>query len=303
MKTDKGSQGSENASWVPQSLAETSVAIWGVGLMGGSLAMSLHGKTAFLYGIDTDQGICHQPKAIQLFDRISTNPAELLPKADLIVICAPLGLIPALLKQIPSFHPGHAVVLDIGSTKSTILPVMEELPERFIPIGGHPMSGKEFCTFLNATSDLFEGGSFALLPLPRTTRAASLLAEQLVKAIGAHPVWLDPIKHDRWASAISTLPYLAAIGLSAVTPLEAAPLVGPGYKSTTRLAGESIDMMIHTLTNNRENVLKDLKQIQAKLNQIEIELDQENYPGLRSLFEEGKARHSDILDAFSQGGK
>jgi phosphoglycerate dehydrogenase-like enzyme len=53
MKTDKDAQGSENTSWVPQSLSETSVAIWGVGLMGGSLAMALHGKTASLYGIDT----------------------------------------------------------------------------------------------------------------------------------------------------------------------------------------------------------------------------------------------------------
>jgi len=155
MKTVKDAQGSENTSWVSQSLSETSVAIWGVGLMGGSLAMALHGKTASLYGIDTDQGICHQPTAIQLFDRISTNPAELLPKADLIIICAPLGLIPTLLEQIPSYHPGHAVVMDIGSTKSTILPVMEELPERFIPIGGHPMCGREFCTFSNSSSDLF----------------------------------------------------------------------------------------------------------------------------------------------------
>lgn len=302
MKSDKTIPASDS-SWVPQTLAETTVAIWGVGLMGGSLAMALHGKTAALYGIDTDQGICRQAAAIQLFDRVSTNPAELLPKANLIIICAPLGLIPTLLKQIPTHHLGHAVVMDIGSTKNTIMPVMEELPERFIPIGGHPMCGKEFCTFSNASSDLFEGGSFALLPLPRTTPAASQLAEQLVNSIGAHPVWLGSVEHDRWASAISTLPYLAAISLSAVTPLEAAPLVGPGYKSTTRLAGESIEMMMHILTNNRENVLKDVKQFQARLKLIENALENKEDKALRSLFEEGAARRSAIMDAFTQGGK
>lgn len=302
MKTDKTTSVSES-SWVPQTLAETTVAIWGVGLMGGSLAMALKGKVAALLGIDTDQGICRQASAIQLFDRISTNPAELLPKADMIVICTPLGMIPALLKQIPLLHPGHAVVMDIGSTKTTIMPVMAELPDRFIPIGGHPMCGKEFCTFSNATSDLFEGGSFALLPLPRTTPAALQLAEQLVNAVGAHPVWLDPLEHDRWASAISTLPYLAAISLSAVTPLETAPLVGPGYKSTTRLAGESIDMMMHILTNNRENVLADLKNFKERIKTIESALENKEDDKLRSLFKEGSARRSAIMDAFTRGGK
>jgi prephenate dehydrogenase len=302
MKTDKAMPESE-PSWVPQTLAESTIAIWGIGLMGGSLALALHGKTAALFGIDTDPQICLQAAAMQLFDRVSTNPAELLPKASLIMVCTPLALIPALLKQIPLDHPGNAVVMDIGSTKNNIMPIMEELPERFIPIGGHPMCGKEVRSLSNASSDLYEGGSFALLPLFRTTPAASHLVEQLVRAVGAHPVWLDPIEHDRWASAISALPYLAANCLSAVTPLEAAPLVGPGYKSTTRLAAESIEMMMHILSNNRENVLMDVKQFQARLKLIENALENKDDEGLRSLFEEGASRRSAVMEAFLQGGK
>lgn len=180
---------------------------------------------------------------------------------------------------------------------------MKMLPDRFIPIGGHPMCGKEVRSLSNACADLYEGGSFALLSLPHTSPAASQLVEQLVRAIGAHPVWLDPLKHDRWASAISALPYLAANCLSAVTPLEAAPLVGPGYKSTTRLAAESIEMMMNILSNNRENVLKDVKQFHARLALIENALENNDDEGLRSLFEEGAARRSAIMDAFIQGGK
>jgi len=302
MQTDQNALASEH-SWVPETLAQMTVAIWGIGLMGGSLAMALRGKTAALFGIDPDEKVCHEASDMQLFNRVSTNPAELLPKANLIILCAPLGLIPALLKQIPLDHPGNAVVMDISSTKNNILPIMEELPERFIPIGGHPMCGKEVRSLSNAATDLYQGGSFALLPLTRTTPAASAIALQLVEAVGAHPVWLNPLEHDRWASAISALPYLVANCLSGVTPLEAAPLVGPGYKSTTRIAGESIDMMHYILSNNRENVLADLKHFHHRLALIEKALEKNDFEGLQTLFEEGAARRAAIIDSFQKGGK
>ncbi|MRR29295.1 prephenate dehydrogenase, partial [bacterium] len=167
MQTDQNAPDPESA-WVPETLANATVAIWGIGLMGGSLAMALRGKTAALIGIDPDEEVCRQAVDLQLFDQVSSNPAELLSKANMIIMCAPLGLIPALLKQIPLIHPGHAVVMDIGSTKNNILPIMEELPERFIPIGGHPMCGKEVRSLSNADGDLYQGGSFALLELART---------------------------------------------------------------------------------------------------------------------------------------
>jgi prephenate dehydrogenase len=302
MQTNQAIPDSE-PSWEPESLTSATVAIWGIGLMGGSLAMALRGKTAALLGIDPDEQVCRQCKEKRLFDRVSTNPAELLPLANFIILCAPLGSIPALIKQIPLYHPGRSVVMDIGSTKNNILPIMEELPERFIPIGGHPMSGKEVSSFSNADADLYKGCSFALLPLSRTTRPALNLAIQLVKAVGAHPVWMDPSEHDRWASAISALPYLVANCLSGVTPLEAAPLVGPGYKSTTRLAAENIEMMHYILGNNRENVIADLKNFQARLELIKKALEKDDFDALTNLFEEGASRRISIMNSFEQGGK
>ena len=164
------------------------------------------------------------------------------------------------------------------------------------------MCGKEVRTLSNACVDLYRGASFALLPLSRTPQAAARLALHLVEAIGAHPIWLDPALHDRWVASISHLPYLAAIGLSAVTPLEAAPLVGPGYKSTTRLAGESIEMMIDILTNNRENVLVIFKEFQQRMHLLEEALQAADFKTLESLFEEGAIQRDAILEVFIKGG-
>lgn len=301
MKTDPHTS-EMDFEWIPATLAECSVAIVGVGLMGGSLAMALKGKTAALYGVDPDEKICLQAQNLDLFDRIDSRAESVLPSANFIILCAPLGSLPALLQSLPALHPGHAVVMDIGSTKNNILPLMDALPDRFAPLGGHPMCGREVNSLANASSDLYEGGSFALLPLKRTPQQALNLALQLVKAIGAHPAWVNPLHHDRWVASISHLPYLVANCLSAVTPLEAAPLVGPGFKSTTRLAAESIEMMNHILVNNRENVLPVLAAYRRRLEEMEIALEKGDFKTLNELFAEGAAQRAAIMDAFQEGG-
>ncbi len=302
MKTEAINDSLTETSWVPKKLSDARVAIWGIGLMGGSLAMALRGKTAALYGIDPDAGVKEAAEKLGIFTQVSPDATELIPKADLLLLCCPLGSIPRSIRSLESLHPGHAVVLDIGSTKTEIMQVMQELPERFAPIGGHPMCGKEVRTLAEATSDLYQGASFALLPLQRTPQAAARLVLQLVEAVGAVPIWLDPVLHDRWVASISHLPFLVSNCLAGVTPLEAAPLVGPGFKSTTRLAVESIDMIISTLQNNRDNVLTSLRQYQERLQQIGNHLAASDFEGLKALFEEGAEQRVAIMDSFHQGG-
>ena len=290
-----------DSAWIPAGLSEAAVAILGIGLMGGSLAMALKGKTAALYGIDPDEAVCLQAQKLDLFDRVASQADDLLLSANFIVLCAPLGSLPSLIRSLPGLHPGHAVVMDIGSTKSGILPLLEELPARFAPLGGHPMCGREVNSLANASSDLYEGGSFALLPLKRTPQGALGLALQLVKAVGAHPAWINPLQHDRWVASISHLPYLVANCLAAVTPLDAAPLVGPGFKSTTRLAVESIEMMNHILMNNRENVLPVMKNYRLRLEQMEKALEKGDFDLLDRLFKEGAAQRAALMDVFQEG--
>jgi prephenate dehydrogenase len=287
--------------WIPRELCKARVAIWGLGLMGGSLAMALHGKTAALYGIDPDAQICAQAQASEIVDRVSTRAEDLIPLADVILLATPLGVIPQLLRTLPQLTSSPAVVIDLGSTKTRILEEMQRLPERFAPLGGHPMCGKEVRTLKNAEGTLYQGASFALVPLQRTPRPALDLALQLVQAVGAHAVRLDPLTHDAWTASISHLPYLVSNCLSGVTPLAAAPLVGPGYMSTTRLAVESTEMMLDILTNNRENILKVLHDFQARLGQMEGALESNDLEALRTLFTEGAERRTAIVNSFKKG--
>jgi prephenate dehydrogenase len=254
-------------------LSTSRVAIVGLGLMGGSLALALRGRVLEILGIDPDPAARQLALERGAADRVSAHPGDLLPEADMIVLAAPVLAIVSLLKALPALHPGHPVVLDLGSTKRDIVQAMRDLPERFDVLGGHPMCGKETNTLRAADADLFKGRPFVFTPLERTTARARLLADELSTALGALPLWLDAEQHDRWAAATSHAPYLIANALSSATPLEAqSALAGTGYLSTTRIAATPPEIMLDILSTNRENVLAALTAFRTQLEQLEAAL-------------------------------
>ena len=270
----------------PDYLSNSRVAILGLGLMGGSLALKLRGRCAQLLGCDPDPTTLALAQQQNLADQVSDQPGEILPLADLVILAAPVRAILTLLDELPALHPGSAAVLDFGSTKVQIVQRMDMLPKRFDPLGGHPMCGKERGGLVNADPDLFQSTSFALTPLTRTSLRLRRLAEQLVRLIGAKPLWLEAETHDRWVAATSHVPYLAANALAAVTPLQARPLVGPGFRSSTRLAPSGWTVMCDILETNRPNILVGLRSFRKQIEELERLLaagDLQTLEGLTAL--------------------
>jgi prephenate dehydrogenase len=267
--------------------------------MGGSLGLALRGRCALLLGVDPDPQTLALARRWRVADQVTADPAEVLPQADLIVLAAPVRGILAGIQQLSNWTSHPAVVVDLGSTKMQITAAMGLLPERFDPIGGHPMCGKEKSSLANADAALFQGAAFALTPLERTSLRARQMATQMVEAVGARPVWLDPQTHDRWTSATSHFPYLVSSALAQATPEEVKPLVGPGFRSSARLAGSSPGMMIDILRSNRSNVLERLKDYRLHLEQIEALLEQQNYDMLEALLADGVERYQILIGGSS----
>jgi prephenate dehydrogenase len=276
-------------------LEERIIAIVGLGLMGGSLALAMRGKCAGLIGIDPDLQAIDLALANRIVDRASTSPAGLLSQADLIVLAAPVGAILSLLNNLPDLHTGSAVVIDLGSTKNEVSRAMLALPARFDPLGGHPMCGKEKASLAYAEAGLYRDAPFALTPLERTSPRARALAEQLVLAVGARPLWMDAETHDRFVASTSHLPYLLANSLAATTPLEAGPLVGPGFRSTTRLAPASLTMIMDIIATNRENILESLMRFRQTLDTIEQSIITGDKETLRLQLAQGAERYAALV--------
>jgi prephenate dehydrogenase len=278
-------------------LAAAHVAILGLGLMGGSLALGLRGRCAGLIGVDPDPLARRLALESGAFEQVFATPEGALAGADLVLLATPVGAILGLLKDLARLlpHPREVVVLDLGSTKSEIVAAMQSLPPGFDPLGGHPMAGKEKNTFAAAEATLFNGRAFAFTYLERTSPHACALAAELASVLGAQPLWLDAGIHDRWVAATSHLPYLAACALASAVPPETAPMAGPGLNSSTRLASTPPSVMLDVLLSNRANLLGALGEFKNCLEALESALRSQDAPALEQLLATAGERRGSLF--------
>ena len=272
-------------------LAESKIAIIGLGLMGGSLALGLKGKCAALYGCDPHLPTIELALSQKIVDYADSDPANIISKADLVILSAPVPAILTLLEKLPTYTSNPCIVIDLGSTKKLIVESMSRLPERFDPIGGHPICGKEKLSLANAERTLYYGAPFLLTPLERTSQRAISATNQIIEALGAKEKTLDAIAHDRILASTSHLPFLISSALALTTPQDVSSFVGPGFKSTSRLAGTSSSMMLGVLQSNRENVLDALHGMQRQLAEIEAALAAGDFTKLEALLNEAQSAY------------
>lgn len=269
-------------------LAECHVGVIGLGLMGGSLALGLKSVQACrsISGYDVDPRTVAQAIASGIIDRSLDLPAD---DVDLLILATPVSAILDGLSRLPAAFPGEFHLLDLGSTKTQIVAAMQTLPRRISPLGGHPMCGKESSGLSAAAGDLYRGCLFVLTPLERTRASTLQVAQELIAALQARSLILDPSQHDQAAAAISHLPYLmAATLMDTVMNLEddlAWTLAASGFRDTSRLAASDVTMMLDILTSNRVKVLNALDGAQVSLQETIELLGREDWAQLRAKLE------------------
>lgn len=266
--------------------------------MGGSLALGLKGKCAALYGIDPHLPTLELALSQHIVDYADSDPTSALRGAsaqskgiDMIILATPVPAILTLLEKLPTLMPNSCIVMDLGSTKKLIVDSMSRLPERFDPIGGHPICGKEKLSLANAERTLYYAAPFLLTPLERTSKRALSAANQIIEALGAKATVLDASEHDRILAATSHLPFVLASALALTTPDSFASFIGTGFRSTSRVAGTSSSMMLGVLQSNRENVLTALHGLQNELAKLESALSSEDFEKLESILNDAQTKY------------
>ena len=261
------------------------VAIIGVGLIGGSFGLALRkaGFTGRILGVNGGETIraALERGAIDA----GTSLGEAVSQADLIYLAQPIARILETLRSLdPLVRPG-ALVTDAGSTKNEISRVARQSIRRCQFLGGHPMAGKEKRGVQEAEADLFTGRTYVLTPdAPEETEtvAARALIEWL-RRIGAKVMNMRPNEHDRIVAFTSHLPQLVSTALAATvgTHVDSArdlEIAGPGLTDMTRLALSSYDLWRDILATNRQAVdkalavyIEKLKDLRRNLSGADIE--------------------------------
>ncbi len=290
-------------------LSACTVAIAGLGLMGGSLGLALRGQVQRVIGIARRTETVQQALDMGAIDAGCATLAEGAAEADIIVLATPVSVILAQIEELGRLAgQGRlregVVVTEMGSSKAEICAALERLPASVQPIGAHPMCGKETSGLEVAEATLYQGAPFILCPLPHTAPQTLHLMGELARAVGGCPLELDPVRHDRLAAAISHGPYLASLAAFAAAADVAQSdelawrLAAGGFRSTVRLAGSDPTMMADILLSNRTAVLAQIQQLQSHLAHVAALLTAADAASLRELAASTRAARSLFLDAY-----
>jgi prephenate dehydrogenase len=283
------------------SLQDSIIGVLGLGLMGGSLALSLKEHCARTIGFDADRATLELARTKKIVDEVESFPSLLKGegvgvRVDLLILATPVPIILDFLQQLPLLISYPCIIMDIGSTKREILHAMSMLPKNFDPIGGHPICGKEKLGLENADAKLYQNAPFVTASLARTTGRAKSAAMQIISMLGAKQIEMNAEDHDRILAATSHLPFLISSALARSTPHEYSPLVGSGFRSTSRLAGTPSSMMMGILKSNRDRILDAMQNYRSSLNEMETALRNENYAQVEALLNQCRASYHAIIE-------
>ncbi len=246
------------------------IAVIGCGLIGGSFALGLQ-KRGFggeIVGCDRAEGL-EKARQRGAIDSGTTELSEAVANADLIYLATPVVTILDLLPQVAKSAKPGTLVTDAGSTKVRICRLAKEvLPESVSFLGGHPMAGREAGGIESADADLFVGAKYVLV--------GESIDEfvELVKMLGAEPVFMDAETHDWAVALVSHLPQLVSTALASTTwdetdedglPLS---LAGPGFRDLTRLAASPYELWRDVCLTNGDNIARALDRLEQRLAHI-----------------------------------
>ncbi len=268
------------------------VAIVGVGLIGGSLGMAL--KTRRLarrvVGIGRDAARLETAVALGAVDSGVTNLEEGLADADIVVLCTTVGHIVAALPGVLAQVSPGAVVTDVGSTKGAIVRAAGGAG-RFV--GGHPMAGSEQTGVEAATPLLFEEATWALTPTSATDPEAQGIITALAREVGATTLTLTPEAHDAMLAVTSHLPHVLASALMRQAALTQAGhpqtqrLTAGSFADATRVAASSPELWRDVCLTNREALLGSLRGFRTELDILEAAVEEGDAAAIEAFFAAG----------------
>ncbi|MEY3209315.1 MAG: hypothetical protein RL064_1346 [Bacteroidota bacterium] len=263
----------------------------GLGLIGGSLALSLKKKGIVTKVIGVDNNPEHQTQALALgiVDEIMTLD-KAIAASDIIAIATPVNVAENLLTTILD-QVDQQVVFDLGSTKESIVRIANAHSKkgRFVPT--HPMWGTEFSGPSAAQADAFVDKATVICNQEQIDADALQIVEHLYQELGMHIVNMNATKHDIHVAYVSHISHITSFAL-ANTVLEKEKesdaifeLASGGFESTVRLAKSNAEMWVPIFMQNKENVLDVLNEHISQLRKFKASLEKENPDYLLELIQ------------------
>ncbi|MCD2422397.1 prephenate dehydrogenase [Niabella pedocola] len=237
------------------------IAIIGVGLIGGSIALQLHEKklSSKLIGVESSSEHAEQALEYELVDEIQ-ELEEAIAEAEVIVLAIPVNKMVHLLPQIMD-KVTDQIVMDMGSTKASVIDVLKEHPKRGRFVATHPMWGTEYSGPKSAVRGAFEGKAVIICNPDESDADALDWVKKMYAKIGMRVVEMEARAHDLHVAYVSHISHITSFAL-ANTVLEKEKvesaifeIASAGFESTVRLAKSNPDMWVPIFMQNKDNII------------------------------------------------
>lgn len=265
------------------------------GLLGGSVARAARARGAARRIVvwarrpESRSELREQPWC----DAVADTSAAAVKDATLVVLAAPVDQIVPLARQIAPHLTSRAIVTDVGSVKGEISRLGHAaLGQHGHFVGSHPMAGSEKTGWQHGTETLFEHRTCFVTPLESTDVHATATVVQFWHELGAEVVTVGPDAHDEIVAHISHLPQVVASSLCALLATKNPTwrnFAGGGLRDTTRIASSDPKIWRAILEQNRDEVLRALREFQDELHTFQSALANRDYVEIAARLERGKA--------------
>jgi len=269
------------------------VAIIGVGLIGGSLGLALRsgGLAARVVGVGRDPRTLEQAKASGAIDAATTDLAVGVADAAVVVVCTPVSRISHDVRRVAEAAPADALVTDAGSTKRQIVESVEGHPTAAeVFVGAHPIAGSERSGSAHARPGLFRGRVCVLTPTPRTPSDRLDRARRFWSGLGCRVLEMSPIEHDEILAYTSHLPHALAAALTLSVPAEWLALAAGAYCDGTRVAAADTALWTAIFRDNRGPLLKALGTLEARVAAFKYAVMTDDEEAIRRWWDEARHR-------------
>jgi prephenate dehydrogenase len=271
------------------------VAIVGVGLIGGSIGLALReaGLAKRIVGIGRRASSLRKARQRGCVTTTTTRLARGVADAEIVVICSPVARIWDHLAEAADACPAGALITDAGSIKGQILDDLDRcfpkgLPRKVTFVGAHPLAGGENTGPQYAQADLFQGRACILTPTESVSSERLRVAKSFWTSLGARVVVMSAKEHDVAVAAISHVPHIAASALAAMTTSDQLNVVGTGWLDATRIAAGDVELWRQILSGNRSAVLNALDKFAKLLASFRKSLESGGDRRLQELLEAGR---------------
>jgi len=269
------------------------ITIVGVGLIGGSMAITLRerGFADRLIGVGRRAVSLDKALSLGLIDE-KMDLEEAIEVSDLIVLTVPVDALKEMLPGVLDRITDRQVVIDAGSTKEKFLASIREHPKRSRFVATHPMAGTEYSGPEAAVPGLFDGKCTVFCDVQDSAPDAVELVKRLYETLGMRIVYMNAAAHDLHTAYVSHISHITSFAL-ALTVLEKEKedkaifeLASGGFESTVRLAKSSPDMWVPVFRQNKENVLDVLTEMIHQLSHMKELLVKEDFDNVYKLIQQ-----------------